>query len=63
MKKRPEELEVPSWAGSMVGNYRASQKLPPEVTDGMIFARIEKFRGCNPDDIEDMVGHLREEIS
>ena len=59
---KPRERDVPHWAMSMVGNYRSSQKLPPEVTDRMIYARIEECRGMNPEDIEDSVGSLRDEI-
>lgn len=61
MKNKPAELPVPSWAGSMVSNYRRSQNLPDRVTDGMIFARIEEYRSMDPDDIEEMVGLLAKE--
>lgn len=54
----PAELEVPSWAGAMVANYRRSQSLPDRVTDKMIFARIEECRGCDAADIELAVGDL-----
>lgn len=57
--KRPKEIDVPSWAGSMVGNYRRSQSLPAHITDGMIFAVCEDYKACDPDDIEEAMGHLR----
>lgn len=46
----------------MVSNYRSSQKLPPEVTDGMIFARLEEWKAADPEDIEEAVGRLRDEV-
>jgi hypothetical protein len=58
----PKELDVPHWATSMVGNYRSSHNLPLEVTDRMIFARLQECQGMDPEDIEEAVGHLREEI-
>ncbi len=54
----PAEKPVPSWATSMVSNYRRSQKLPDRVTDAMIFARTEECGAMDPDDIEQAVGDL-----
>jgi hypothetical protein len=58
----PKELDVPHWATSMVGNYRSSQQLPLEVTDRMIFARLQECQGMDQEDIEEQVGHLSKEI-
>jgi hypothetical protein len=58
----PTELDVPHWATSMVDNFRRSQTLPSEVTDRMIFARLEECRGMDVADIEDAVGDLRDEV-
>lgn len=44
---QPKELDVPHWARAMVDNYRASQSLPPEVTDRMIYARAEQCAGMD----------------
>lgn len=54
-------MPTPSWAGSMIGNYRSSQNLPPEATDEMIFIMLELTSGMNPEDIEESVGELRTE--
>lgn len=59
----PKELDVPHWAKSMVDNYRRSQNLPAEVTDRMIYARLEECRGMDPDDIEESVGYLRDDVN
>jgi len=55
-------LPVPSWATSMVSNYRRSQNLPDRVTDEMIFARLEDCRGMNPEDIEQAIDALIDEV-
>lgn len=57
------ELDVPHWAAAMIGNYRSSQNLPPEVTDRMIFGRLQQCGGMDLDDIEDLVGQLRQDIT
>ena len=59
---KPKELDVPHWATAMVSNYRRSQSLPPEVTDRMIYARLEECRGLDKGDIEEEIGLLREEV-
>ena len=58
----PKELDVPHWARAMVSNYRRSQNLPLAVTDRMIFARLEECGGMDPEDIEESVGNLRDEV-
>jgi len=46
----------------MVSNYRRSQNLPDRVTDEMIFARLEDCRGMNPEDIEQAIDALIDEV-
>lgn len=43
--------EVPSWAGSMVGNYRTELKLPDTVSDREIFDVLETTKGMNTEDV------------
>ena len=61
MMKRPEELDVPHWARSMVDNYRSQMALPTRVTDRMIYARLQRCYGWEPDQIIEQVAHLIKE--
>lgn len=54
--KKLKEKPVPSWAGSMVSNWRTELALPPEITDEMIYAQLEITHGMDVDDERD---HLR----
>ena len=59
---KPLDLLPPSWAGSMIDNYRRQCDLPVEVTDGMIFARLQECSGMDPNDITEAVAELAEEV-
>jgi hypothetical protein len=58
----PVELDVPHWATSMVGNFRRELKLPTEVTDRMIYARLTETSGMDPDLEREMVRSLLAEV-
>ena len=53
------ETPLPSWASSMVSNYRATCGVPASVRDVTLFAMIEDLRGCEQTEIEQAI---REEL-
>ena len=46
--------DVPSWATSMIGNYRSSLKLP-NLTDGQIMYLLDHFSGMMPEDLDEVL--------
>lgn len=53
-----DDNEVPSWAMSMVGNYRRSCNVRSTATDKQVFDAIEECKGMMPNDIEEHVRDL-----
>lgn len=58
----PKELDVPHWARHIVKNHRENLKLPPRVTDRMIYARVVESGSHREDEVTAVMSLIDETI-
>lgn len=52
-------MRIPSWAGSLVGNFRRDADIPAEISDLLIFVAIEANGICTFNEEADKIAVLR----